>query len=257
MLWIELEGAVNIRDVGGIPTTDGGTTARNQLLRADNLQDLSRRDLDYLVGTVGLSTVVDLRTAKEIEAEGPAPLRKYAHIRHVHHSLLPEGDEARPDALLTRGRERNGRRENGDHGDHTVSSYLGFVAHRPDSIVGALRAITTSPGPALVHCAAGKDRTGVVVAFALTVAGAEREAIVRDYAATAERIEAILRRLRASATYAEDIDRVPLDHHTPRAESMARFLDQVDQHYGGVLDYLGTHGFGADDAARLRDKLRA
>ncbi|MFF5992030.1 tyrosine-protein phosphatase [Prauserella flavalba] len=255
MLWLELEGAVNIRDVGGIPTEDGGTTARNRLLRADNLQDLSRSDLDYLVDTIGLSTVVDLRTASEIESEGPAPLTKYAHVAHVHHSLLPEqswGDNS-PDALLTRRQEDEARYA----GDRTCSHYLGYVEKRPDSIVGALRAILRSEGPALVHCAAGKDRTGVVTAFALSVAGARRDAIVADYAATAERIEAIVRRLTASETYAEDVLRVSLDRHTPKPESMAEFLEQVDVRYGGVTEVLAANGFTTEETSALRTKLRS
>ncbi|PXY27939.1 tyrosine-protein phosphatase [Prauserella muralis] len=254
MLWLELEGAVNIRDVGGIPTDDGGTTEPGRLLRADNLQSLSSADISYLVDTIRLNTVVDLRTVTEVQAEGPAPLTKYAQVKHVHHSLLPEhawGANS-GDALLTRRAQEQARYP----ADPTCAHYLGYVEHRPDSIVGALRAIAESSGPALVHCAAGKDRTGVVVAFALSVAGARRDAIVRDYAATGERIVAIVERLRSSATYAEDVDRVTLDKHRPRPESMAAFLDQIDARYGGVHSWLAEHGFGDDDMGRLHGKLR-
>ncbi|MFD6793713.1 MULTISPECIES: tyrosine-protein phosphatase [Prauserella salsuginis group] len=252
MLWLELDGAVNIRDVGGIPTTDGTTTARNRLLRADNLQDLSAADLGLLVDTIGLDTVVDLRTAHEIDAEGPAPLRAYSRVRHVHHSLLPDGGD---DALLARNRADGDAGPDGEP-DRVVAHYLGYVAHRPDSIVGALRAITDAPGAALVHCAAGKDRTGVVTAFALEIAGVDREAIAADYAATAHRIEAIIGRLRRSETYREDIDRKTIDEHRPRAESMERFLREVDARHGGVRPYLHTHGFAQAEVDRLRAKLR-
>lgn len=258
ILWLELDGAVNIRDVGGIPTTDGTTTARNRLLRADNLQDLSASDLGLLVDTIGLDTVVDLRTAHEIDSEGPGPLRAYSRVRHVHHSLLPDGGD---DALLARaGADRDAaadaREADVAEFDRVVAHYLGYVAHRPDSIVGALRAITDAPGAALVHCAAGKDRTGVVTAFALEIAGVDREAIAADYAATAHRIEAIIDRLRRSETYREDVDRKTIDEHRPRAESMERFLREVDARHGGVRPYLHTHGFGRNEAERLRAKLR-
>ncbi|WP_183653912.1 tyrosine-protein phosphatase [Prauserella isguenensis] len=254
MLWLELDGAVNIRDVGGIPTTDGTTTARNRLLRADNLQDLSAADLGLLVDTIGLDTVVDLRTAHEIDSEGPGPLRAYSRVRHVHHSLLPDGGD---DALLARA-DGDSDSDSGDVAgfDRVVAHYLGYVAHRPDSIVGALRTITDAPGAALVHCAAGKDRTGVVTAFTLEIAGVDREAIAADYAATAHRIEAIIGRLRRSETYREDVDRKTIDEHRPRAESMERFLREVDARHGGVRPYLHTHGFGRDEAERLRAKLR-
>lgn len=279
ILWLELDGAVNIRDVGGIPTTDGGTTARGRLLRADNLQDLSESDLGHLVDTIGLDTVVDLRTAHEIDSEGPGPLHTYADVQHVHHSLLPESGG---DALLTHdgddqhdhhggadgntddnghdadghagGTQRAG--ESDDAADRMVAHYLGYITHRPDGVLGALRAVTNAPGAALVHCAAGKDRTGVVTAFALEVAGARRSAIAADYAATAQRIEAIIRRLRGSETYREDVERKTIDEHRPRAESMERFLAEVDARYGGVEAYLQRHGFGPDEVERLRAKLR-
>lgn len=249
--WLELDGAVNIRDVGGTPTADGGKTRRSRLLRADNLQDLSSADLGVLVDAVGLDTVIDLRTAHEIDAEGPGPLRAYSRVRHVHHSLLPDGGD---DALLARDRTDGGAAA--EESDRVVAHYLGYVTHRPDSIVGALRAIAEAPGAALVHCAAGKDRTGVVTAFALEVAGVDRAAIAADYAATAHRIEAIIGRLRRSETYREDVERKTLDEHRPRAESMERFLERVDALHGGVRPYLGTHGFGEADTARLRAKLR-
>ncbi|WP_369822303.1 tyrosine-protein phosphatase [Saccharomonospora sp. CUA-673] len=245
-----------------LPTTDGAATARGRLLRADNLQDLSPADIALLVETVGLDTVVDLRTAFEIESEGPGPLRAYETVRHVHHSLLPESGG---DALLTRDRLRdaahNSASGNGENGSddelgRMVAHYLGYVALRPDSIVGALRAIADAPGTALVHCAAGKDRTGVVTAFALEVAGVDRATIAADYAATAERIEAIIRRLRGTHTYRDDIDRKTIDEHRPHAASMDQFLAEVDRRHGGVHTYLDDHGFGADDLTRLRTKLR-
>ncbi|WP_253862837.1 tyrosine-protein phosphatase [Prauserella halophila] len=256
MRWLELDGAVNIRDVGGIPTTDGSTTARNRLLRADNLQDLSSADLGLLVDTIGLDTVVDLRTAHEIDAEGPGPLRVYSRVHHVHHSLLPDGGD---DVLLARNRAESGADPgsgNPAEPDRVVAHYLGYVSHRPDSIVGALRAITDTPGAALVHCAAGKDRTGVVTAFALEIAGVDRDAIAADYAATAHRIEAIISRLRGSETYREDIDRKTVDEHRPRAESMERFLTEIDARHGGVHRYLHGHGFTPAEADRLHAKLR-
>src|SRR5580658_1832243 len=72
MPWIDLEGAVNVRDLGGLPTDDGGETVTGRLLRADNLQDLSPSDVRRLVRDLGLTTVVDLRSSAELAAEGPA-----------------------------------------------------------------------------------------------------------------------------------------------------------------------------------------
>jgi protein tyrosine/serine phosphatase len=124
-------------------------------------------------------------------------------------------------------------------------------------VAGALRSIVQAPGAALVNCAAGKDRTGVVVALALTAVGVVREAVVADYAASAERMEAILDRLRASETYAADIDSRPdaAAVDAPRPETMAAFLDQLDVRYGGATGWLAGHGFGPDDVGALRAKL--
>ncbi|TVT27936.1 tyrosine-protein phosphatase [Amycolatopsis rhizosphaerae] len=255
MPWLELEGAVNARDVGGLPTVDGAAIAERILLRADNLQGLTPADIKLLVDDIGLSTVVDLRSTHEVVSEGPGPLRAVEAVRHVHHSVLPEAGEATDvtaDMLFARRQEALARYPE----DPMCALYLGYLEDRPDSVVGALRSISEAEGAALVHCAAGKDRTGVVVALSLTVAGVHRDAVVADYAATGHRISAILTRLRASPTYAEDLARRPDDEeHRPREATMAAFLAQVDQRYGGVLEYLSAHGFGPAEADTLRARL--
>jgi protein tyrosine/serine phosphatase len=258
MRWLELEGAANARDVGGLPTSDGRTIAERTLLRADNLQGLTPADVKLLVEDLGLRTVVDLRSSHEVAAEGPGPLRAVEEVRHVHLSVLPERGEmtdAAADALFTR-RERALARY---PDDPMCALYLGYLEDRPENIVGALRTITDSPGAALVHCAAGKDRTGVVVALSLSVAGVGREAVVADYAASGTRIDGIMARLLASPTYRPDLKKRGggSDAHRPRAETMEAFLTEIDARYGGVFEWLARHGFGADDADRLRAKLVA
>ena len=257
MRWLELEGAVNARDVGGLPTEEGRRIADRTLLRSDNLQGLTHADVKTLVGDFGLSTVVDLRSTHEVKAEGPGPLTAVGTVRHVHHSMLPERGEATDaaaDTLFISREERIARFP----GDPMCALYLGYLEDRPENVVGALRSIGESPGAAIVHCAAGKDRTGVVIAMSLTVAGARRDAVIADYAASGNRIAAILERLRASSTYAGDLSKRPdPDAHRPRAETMAHFLEQVDELHGGVLTWLADHGFGDDEAKALREKLVA
>jgi protein-tyrosine phosphatase len=107
-----------------------------------------------------------------------------------------------------------------------------------------------------VHCAAGKDRTGVIVAMALTAAGAEPEAIVADYVATGERIDAIIERLRKSRTYAKDMSTRPVSAHLPHADTMRAFLQQLDARYGGLPRWLAANDFAADEYRLLRAKLR-
>jgi protein-tyrosine phosphatase len=256
MAWIELEGAVNVRDLGDLPTEDGQKTARARLLRADNLQELSAADVTKLVRDIGVTTIVDLRSSNELAAEGPAPLDSVAGVRHAHHPVLPEvgsNTDVVADALLVRDRQDRSRYPR----DPVCGHYLGYLEDRPDQVVGALRSIAHAEGAALVHCAAGKDRTGVVVALALTVAGVPASSVVADYAATGERVEAIMARLRRSRLYARDIDSKPADLQRPRPETMAAFLEQMDARYGGVGAWLTGHGLADGDLRALRVKLRA
>jgi protein tyrosine/serine phosphatase len=255
MSWIELDGAVNVRDLGGLATEDGGKTVDARLLRADNLQELSPADVEQLVRGIGLTTVVDLRSSAELASEGPAPLDAVPGVRHVHHPVLPERGDATDvveDVLLTRDDDDQSRYP----GDPRCGHYLGYLDDRPEQVVAALRSVAHSPGAALVHCAAGKDRTGVVVALALRAAGVRPDAVIADYAASAERIEAIIARLRRSPTYASDLERKPADSHRPRAETMAAFLEQLDARYGGATVWLAAHGLSDPDLHLLRGKLR-
>jgi protein-tyrosine phosphatase len=256
MGWIDLEGAVNVRDLGGLPTADGGSTVPGRLLRSENLQELSPADIAKLVEDIGVTTVVDLRTTGEREIEGPAPLDAVPGLRHAHHPVLLElgsASEAVAEALLVTKIERDRARY---PNDITCGHYLGYLEERPEEVTGALRSIATAEGAAIVHCAAGKDRTGVIVALALTAAGVRPEAIVADYTATGDRIDAILERLRRSKTYAEDVSTRPVQAHLPRPETMRAFLEQLDIRYGGLPQWLAGHGFADDELSRLRAKLR-
>jgi protein tyrosine/serine phosphatase len=254
MAWIELDGAVNARDLGGLPAGDGQRIAPSVLLRSDNLQDLSPADVARLVNVIGLTTVIDLRSTSEVESEGPSPLDRVAGVEHVHLSVLPEvgkrTDVVAEALLLKRERDRSRFPD-----DMMCGHYLGYLEDRPESVAGAVRAIADAPGASVVHCAAGKDRTGVVIALTLSAVGVPAEEVIADYAATDERIEAILRRLMGSKTYEEDLKKSAIDRHRPRAETMKAFLEQVQVHHGSVTGWLADHGFGDEDLRRLRAKL--
>jgi protein-tyrosine phosphatase len=240
MPWIHLEGAANVRD----------------LLRADNLQELTPSDVAALVRDIGVSTVVDLRSSNELKSEGPAPLDAVPEVRHAHHPVLPErgtNTDMIAAALLTKAEQDRSRYP----ADPVCGHYLGYLEDRPDQVAGALRSIAHAEGAAIVHCAAGKDRTGVLVALALTVAGVTPQAVVADYAASAERTEAIVARLLRSPTYARDVGSKPTDAHRPRAKTMAAFLEQMDARYGGTRRWLTDHDVSDEDLRLLRVKLRA
>ena len=239
--WLELDGAVNVRDLGGLPTEDGRTTRPGIVLRADNLQDLSDKDVRRLT-ELGVRTVVDLRTPTEVEQEGPGPLVAEG-LRHVNLDLIPSW-----------GAERAVPHEKREEGDLS-HFYMSYLDDAPEAVVEALRVLADpDAGAAVVHCAAGKDRTGVVCAFALLVAGVPREEVVADYALTGERIEAIFDRLAGAGTYEEDMKTRALDDLRPHPLSMRHFLDRLDE-CGGPITWLTDHGFGPAEQAALRDRL--
>ena len=91
----------------------------------------------------------------------------------------------------------------------------------------------------------------MIVALALTAVGVTRKAVIADYAATAERMDAIVGRLRASKTYGGDVDSIPPADRMPWPETMAAFLDQIDARYGGLPQWLSDHGFSQADLASL------
>ena len=253
--WIDLDGAANVRDIGGLEATDGRRTATGVLLRADNLQGLSGRDVLRLVEDLGVRVVVDLRTRVEVELEGEGPLVADGRVEIRHRSLLPEAGD-RTDVSVDGLLPWQGRPLGGDPNESAaVRSYLGYLRDRPDSVVAALRDVAHGKGATIIHCAAGKDRTGMVCALALAAVGVTREAIVADYIATGERLTPLLARLRASATYADDLDGRPDESHRPRPETMTRVLDLLDERCGGAEGWLDAHGFGAGDRAALRERL--
>jgi protein-tyrosine phosphatase len=254
--WVELEGAANARDLGDLPLDGGGRTAQGVMLRADNLQELTARDVRHLVDELGVRVVVDLRSDVEVELEGPGPLVRDGRAEVRRRSLFPEaGERTDIDADVVFPWQHRSLDEFASE-PGPVRAYLAYLRDRPDSIVDALRDTAHARGATLVHCAAGKDRTGVVAAFALAVAGVRRDAIVADYVATGDRLEPLVARLRASSTYGADLRGRTLDSHRPRAETMERFLDVLEERDGGATRWLARHGFGAADAAALRTRLR-
>ena len=261
-MWIELDGLANLRDVGGIPTTDGGAIQPGQLLRSDNLQTLSPADVDALL-EMRLTDVVDLRSDYEAESEGPGPLVGQPEVSIHQLSLFREWREGvgedksdeRPEVLPEAALPWVDLKPTVQL-DHPIASvYLSYLADRPDSVVEALRVISRAEGATLVHCAAGKDRTGTVVALALSMVGADREAVVADYAASSERVQQIVDRLLATKTYADNRDR-PLSSHMTHPETMRTLLDHIDAEYGGVAGLVERLGWTAEDQQRLVAKLR-
>lgn len=237
--WLALEGLDNIRDVGGLPMRGGGTTRTGVLLRSASLRYCTPSDIKHLVDEFGLRLVIDLRTQREREqAVSPAAFAE-AGVETAGLSFIPEEGRELP--------------ETEDDVDPLIHIYLGYLRDRADNVVMAARRLAAA-GPTLVHCAAGKDRTGVFVALVLDAVGVERDAVVADYALSGERIEALFRRWTAASGDPMPDDLTP---HIPRAEAMAAVLAHLDAEHGGAAEWLRAHGLEEDALVRLRDRLAA
>ena len=128
--------------------------------------------MQHLVDELGVTDIVDLRTDAELHAEGPGPLVEVESLTHHHHSLIAEKRDDDADAVAAKAlavpwKDEQRKRDARFWADH----YLGYLSARPDSVSAALHVVADAEGAAVVHCAAGKDRTGTVVAMALDVAG--------------------------------------------------------------------------------------
>ncbi|MGE0840378.1 tyrosine-protein phosphatase [Pseudonocardia sp.] len=236
--WLQLEGLDNVRDIGGLPVVGGGTTRPGVLLRSASLHYVTPADVRHLVETFGLSLVLDLRTAREIDRDGPTSVAA-AGVETVALSFIPEEGRALP--------------ETGADTDPLTRNYLGYLADRPANVVEAVRRLAApQAGPALVHCAAGKDRTGVLVALVLDTVGVERAAVVDDYALSATRVEEMFRRWTTAEGGEMPADLTP---HLPRAEAMAQVLATLDREHGGAAGWLRANGLDDSSMARLRERF--
>jgi protein tyrosine/serine phosphatase len=244
--WLRLDGAANARVV--VPGV---------LLRSDNLQGLTAGDVRLLVEEQALEVVLDLRTELEVELEGPGPITRDPRVRIEHRSLYPRsGGNTDLDAVSDNLWPRTDSNDFPDE-PRVVQAYMSYMAARPDSIIASIRTIGSARGAVLVHCAAGKDRTGMVVALALDAAGVQREAIVADYLATAQRIYAIMDRLVSSPTYRAELEGHDPRDHAPIPGTIERVLQLVDEGFGGSAAWLSAHGLSSAELGRLRGRISA
>jgi protein-tyrosine phosphatase len=198
---IDWPSCVNVRDLGGLPARHG-ETRDGALIRSDDLSLLTA-DGVATVRKSGVARILDLRSLKEIKAQ-PGPFAGDPMYCHV--PLLE-------DVLAY---------------DPPAWTYAPMLDHNRNRIAQAFRALASAPeGAVVVHCRAGRDRTGGLVALALDIAGVRPEAIVADYARTAGADPAAMRNT--------------LDHLTAR--------------YGGATPYLENAGVSASELARVRRRL--
>lgn len=225
-LHIELDGTVNTRDLGGWPLPPGGVTRSGRVWRSDAFTHATGRDLDTLAGQ-RVRTVIDLRTAAERQQE-PHPLEGDGRFEVVHVDLF-----APVLAAFLRG-EIGG--DPYDLRTHYRASFERALPGYLEVFERISRALDVHDGPVVVHCTAGKDRTGLIAALLLHGAGVPLTDVARDYALTAERITPIRGRLLADG----------LAKGFPRA-SYERLLEARTE---TLIDVL--HGIDGDLVAAAR-----
>lgn len=237
---VPLEGACNFRDLGGYPTVDGRRTRSGRLYRSDGLQELSTRDIDTL-RRHRLRTVVDLRTPEEVARFGRGPLAGEP-VRYEHVTVIRTDAGESLAAPVT---------------DDLAERYLWYLEVGRQAMVRALElAGDASAQPLVFHCAAGKDRTGVLAALILACVGVTDDAIVADYARTAEVLGPILERLTERAD-PEQVRAVPPSRLTVEAATMERFLVRLRARHGGAEAWARAAGADPERLAGLRATLLA
>jgi len=239
---VPLAGAFNFRDLGGYPGRDGRRTRWGVLFRSDTLHELTGSDLE-VIRSLGLTTVVDLRTRRELERTGRGPLGSEPLAYH-HLSVIREGGEGEAVAAPA------------PAGEDLAGRYLWYLDVGAQPLVEAL-SLMAEPGhlPLVFHCAAGKDRTGVLAALVLDILGVDRRDIVDDYMITGGRMELILGRYRSDPVLAERMAAVPASRFGVEADTMDRFLRVLHDRFGGARRWALDCGLSPDAPAALEDLL--
>ncbi|HYH11373.1 MAG TPA: tyrosine-protein phosphatase [Thermomicrobiales bacterium] len=217
---LTLEGSANFRDLGGLETRDGQVVRSATLFRSDALAYLTAADLD-LLGAIGIASMIDLRTADELERYGLSPLREHG-VRHIHLPLI----------------ERTGDPADFNR-DLTLSDfYVRILEHAGDRVRRIFETLAEPSNlPSVVHCTGGKDRTGIAVALVLRLLNVPDAMIVADYAMTDRNMARLVESRRAAG---QPISHVNVPEHFMRAvpETMEYFLVTLDNRWGSIHGYL-------------------
>jgi len=239
-----LSGTWNFRDVGGIMTADG-PVRRGVVYRSAVLSRLDPEGQSALE-SLGVTDVFDLRGSREIAAEGADRVPESVTVRHT--PFNPEEN----DTPVHEAAEAAG--DPGSQSDY-ISGYYAALPTMPSaqrSVASLLRTVAAGPGSVLVHCAAGKDRTGWAIAAVLTAAGADREAVTTEYLLSNSAIESLRDWLRIQYP---DV----YDNPTAILGVQERFLraafDSVDSVFGSFDGYLDAIGVESDVVRQLHGRL--
>lgn len=234
---LPLEGCRNIRDLGGYPTPEGKSTRWGAVLRADNLDKLPPTSQQVLLD-YGLTTVIDLRTEWEVE-NWPDVFATSEKVAYLQLPLFNAGLLPELDLLPT-----------------LHDSYCHILENCTEQIRSIIEAIAgTKTGCSIIHCATGKDRTGIIAALLLGLAGVSSSTIIEDYALTGYYLADLIGEWRQSAIVAGR-DMVAFELEVSAApETMTFTLASLQERFGGVAGYLQAIGLSDATLEQLRARL--
>jgi protein-tyrosine phosphatase len=241
---IPVQGAHNIRDLGGYQTTDGRQTRWRTLLRADGLHALPESSQSALID-IGVNTVIDLRGSREL-VDTPNVFEGSPKVDYRSHNVT--GDELINSWV--------GGPIPDDSSVRLSSFYTTILDNRGDAIRATLETIG-EPGslPVLFHCTAGKDRTGVLAALLLGIAGVPTQTIIDDYVLSA-------RFLYGSAVVPPDGSGAgelpPFDEYQAKWSppgAMALTLGHLDEKYGGIEGYVRHVGLTESEISTIKNSF--
>jgi protein-tyrosine phosphatase len=240
---VTLTGVFNFRDLGGYTTADGRTTRWRTLFRADGLDRLTPADVEVL-RPYGLRTVVDLRMAHELEERGRFPIDAYPVTFHNISVLDQTWD--REQALAS----------SLPAADFLHERYTEMLAEAGPRYGDALRLLAATDAlPAVFHCAAGKDRTGLLAMLVLGAVGVGHDDIIEDYALTSATMEAFRAAAAERAESPEALDEIPQMFWSADPMAMSRVLADIEAAHGSVAGYARSIGLTADELAVLADNV--
>ena len=237
-----------MRELGGLPTEDGGETRFGAVVRADSIHQLSEAGWRALVNH-GIRTVIDLRGDHEREDDPPAELP----VEVVHIPFM-EASEAEWEEIAEEIEAAAATAP--DVAASTRDVYLIFLERFRDNVAAAVRAVAHAPeGGVLIHCVGGKDRTGLLAAFLLHLAGVSDDEIAADYALSEERLLPRHEAWFAAAADEEELERLKRIAQTPAA-SMAGVLAELERRHRSVEGYLRDVGVADEELELIRARLR-
>ena len=233
------EGCLNVRDLGGLPTADGRTTAWQSIIRADLLGRLTPTGKQALLD-YGVRTVIDLRSAKEIAGQPSAFTPESGAVLYYHRPM--EHYYPHVSAEINQAQNR-------------AEVYGLILHHYPDLTADVMRTILNAPpGGVVIHCHSGMDRTGTIAAMLLTLAGVDADLIAADYAQSQVNLKSMFDR------YAADMgDEAENDfwmRPTAGAQIMRQLLAYLDENYNSVVGYLTAAGLSSEEIESLWERLR-